>query len=98
MENLIEAEFTLFDEIDNPTYYKGVYDPSVEWNGWACPYFDEETAKKILTDLKYIWALNNNMFEFTHPDFEGDDDCDRADNDLYPLGDYAWTWSVKPLN
>lgn len=96
---LVEAQFTLFDEIENPTYYKGKHVPSVSWNGWACPYFDFSTARKILDDLKYDWEFDEPVFKFKHLEFDDEDTCKAEYVDegrpLYPLGAYAWTWSVK---
>lgn len=95
---LVEAEFTLFDEIENPTYYKGKHVPSVSWNGWVCPYFEYHVAVKILNDMGYDYVFDEPVIKYAHTGtYEGDCPAEYVDEGrpLYPLGAYAWTWSVK---
>jgi hypothetical protein len=39
---------------DSPTF-EALYDPTVRWNGWLCPYLDRANTEKLV-DLMNEWA------------------------------------------
>lgn len=97
-----KAIFTIGHE--NNFTFKGIYNPQVNWNGWKCPYFDLETAKKILntqcieackdSDLSYytISEYPNGIIEHHSEGVEFSKCVTFEGIDYYPIGGYNWVW------
>lgn len=84
-DNLIPTTFEL-----GQFRYKGVHDPSVTWNGFAVPYFEEAVAYQMLNDMEIFWTYN----------FDGDtiitvydEEFEQCDG-MYSIGGMSWAWSV----
>lgn len=75
------------------------------WNGWACPYFEIEVARRVAADYASANAAegataefdeNTNAFRFLDPVqgewevYEGFEEDGRM---LYPIGTQYWTWT-----
>jgi hypothetical protein len=96
--------------IDGFGPYAGYHRPGVDWNGWATPAFDRETADRIAADFsaqgegytaRYDAARDS--FLFGEPDNDWDDDIFVGFNAplgddqlvlLYGIGTFTWTWEV----
>lgn len=90
-------------QIEDGPIFEG-YTKGDHWNGWECPYFDYDVAKKILSSdiycpdyffdpiRKTFLAMDvNGDFEA----FEGDvyEVADCGSMVLYPIGTGSWIWS-----
>ena len=73
-----------------------------DWNGWACPYFDFEQAKKVMEAHRqrgwkawYDELDDQFVFDFSH-DGDGEPDAFPAEviggKKLYPIGAFCWIW------
>ena len=73
--NFIPATFTLGEQD-----YKGYHDPSVNWNGFAVPYFDLTTGAQILKDCGSDSCVMPEI---------------NIDGITYAsIGGYEWCWEV----
>ena len=97
--NFIDALFSIDGNDGNQTTYKGKYQPHIRWNGWACPYFNQATAQKIINDFYEIHTFENGRFALT--DENGDTDTyDHVlidGEEMYQIGAYYWTWWVTKI-
>lgn len=76
------------------------------WNGWACPYFTFEQARKVLKNynqLRQITGQNDfaqydlavDAFVFPADDEEETETFDAVTANgqkYYPVGAYCWIW------
>lgn len=96
-DKFIDDEFT----IDGETNYKGKHNPDVRWNGFACPYFTFEVAKKIAEDMNYTFEYNEDRDMITMTYRACDDDVTEYFGQLfegvrmYAIGAWDWVWSEK---
>lgn len=96
IESLENAEFEGFTDGDS-------------WNGWACPYFTNQTAKTILKASEingYSWRYDAaaDAFLVSHIDdpesfeperFESVNiNVDGSNIVVYPVGAYSWIWET----
>ncbi len=100
-----ESEFGI-DDGDILPYLRG-YSQGDRWNGWACPYFEFENAKKILelvTEGGGYWEYDKATDIFRAlphmADFEEswkglDIDVNGETKHVYAIGAYFWTWQDK---
>lgn len=104
LKGMEAATFTL----DGEHTYKGLHNAVVKWNGWAVPYFDKETAIRILkeNEIEYFF-LNETIImpdengaepcsptTIIMPDGNGAEPCSPTDQGLYCIGGWEWTWAV----
>lgn len=91
----------VFDWAGDGPKVAGVHDPSVRWNGWACPRFTLETVRDLAAwidaqgddDYERVIVTDNGRVFMTKDD-EGWTSEVPADADgLYGVGAYAWVWS-----
>lgn len=79
------------------------------WNGWACPYFEQSTAKQVLEASEvngYRWTFDDARDVFSirskeDPEDYGPEEFAGLDITLsgnsirvYPIGAFSWTWEV----
>lgn len=74
------------------------------WNGWACPNFDLETARRVVADQAEIvdkfgeselleWVEVGGQLHVQITDPDGFQQWIRPDAEgLYAIGSWAWTW------
>lgn len=102
-----KALLTTFVEDD--AIFEGIYCPLYNWNGWKMPYFDLETAKKVIAtqgdkqnfkDEKY-WCsyyelsdVPNGVIEYHQDGIEFYKAIQFEGKDYYPIGYGNWTWAV----
>ncbi|MDQ3257151.1 MAG: hypothetical protein M3R15_25215 [Acidobacteriota bacterium] len=61
------------------------YTQGESWNGWACPYFDSEQAKRIVKAWKAS-GMNAQYHEAKDAfEFEVSQDLDRSERSLSPI-------------
>ncbi len=104
--SLHRADFSL-DAVEE-TSYSG-YTDGRTWNGWACPYFEYETAVRVLQDSEansYQWAYDpaKDAFVIKHKDDPSDFEpeviqgvsisVERRTLRVYPIGAYSWVWVI----
>ena len=90
-----KAQFT----IDDGNHYEGIHDPSIRWNGWACPFFDFRTSVKILMNGLTDWEFfeDRQVFQVRlHDEPEGEySEFEGQMIDgvmMYPIGAFSWVW------
>lgn len=87
---------------DRPECVHAAYlDPTEEWNGWACPYFERAEVERMAAwlpefDDSLVYDEESDAFSTTYdPDltetFPGTDIDGRH---LYPIGAGSWTWVI----
>jgi len=77
------------------------------WNGWECPYFDIETAQKILSTLQdveeakkwgfsyYIFTPDNLCIQEFHEDgIETYTAVNFEGKNYFPIGYCNWVWEL----
>lgn len=82
-------------------------DPEERWNGWATPSFDRANAERVIAMVldgqtdeewhRFRWEGDVLIMESS--DGGGDDAewyVDRYEGPEYPIGSWAWTWSLIP--
>lgn len=91
-----QSEFTL-ESLPGRTF-KG-FTNGESWNGWACPYFEFDTAVLIknahnelgLLDAYYDEEKDSFVFEF--PDETENYKAEEINvRKLYPIGNGSWIW------
>ena len=103
----MRASMFYLDALDGKEY-RG-YTTGETWNGWACPYFTFEEAKRIAEnqeilnqivsdDEKYEgkYIESEDKFSFYEPYNDEWYDFEAVDingKKLYPIGTRYWTWS-----
>lgn len=93
-----DAEFSW----DGNQWFKGKHRPSINWNGFACPYFDYDTAKAILAtceDSKVHYDADRDMWVHEYmddPPFEYEGILFDGVK-MYAIGAWNWTWSARPI-
>ena len=101
-----EAGEFYYDDEDGDCF-KGFHNKD-RWNGWACPAFPLEEAKKIMKAQEHIaedcgrisFDEEADKFSLTYDgeteDFEGFDiKVDGKKVHVYGIGAYSWTWTVR---
>ena len=98
----IEEVFT----IDDCFTVAGIHDPSVTWNGWACPFFPIESVEIISQwvesiggDAKesgYPYVIGGRVFWFN---LDGVSDYEvlpvAVDGvEYFEIGSHGWIWDV----
>lgn len=84
---------------DGGTPYNGYHDASEDWNGWACPYFEQEEVDKMEADglVKKVEGGYVDAYE-DEADAEVFEPVQKVTTDgmkmLYPIGSYYWVWSA----
>lgn len=104
-------EFTrarFFSDMLGNVYFDG-YTDGDSWNGWACPYFTQETAEAILNTSKengYTWSYDETAacFIVRHNEDPEDYEPERfagvkilAENReiiVFAIGAYSWAWNI----
>lgn len=100
----IKNKFTVSESAE----FEGIYDPSENWNGWACPYFNEETAHKIANwfnehpkeGLFIVWSGDTMIM--TEEEFPEEStivepteiEYDGEIINVWQIGGYEWCWEV----
>ena len=79
------------------------------WNGWACPYFEKQTAEAVLRASEangYSWEYNadtdaflvrskEDSPEYEPEEFSGQDiESDGEKILVYAIGAFSWTWET----
>lgn len=93
---------TSFEISDCPVIFDG-YTDGAHWNGWACPWFDKETAMYVMHEWREFslaaYDETHDKFVFyaddgTDPEeFKGQDVIiDNKPIHLYPIGNGCWVW------
>lgn len=93
--------------IEGQPEWKGYHYPAVKWNGWACPYFTEETARQISDwynshpekNVKCKWIGSELSIIFTNED-NAEPEVYRPVNiqyegktiEVWPVGSHYWAW------
>lgn len=67
------------------------------WNGWACPYFDFENAKKLIDlfpdfGMRYDADADKFIAESEHYDREEWQSEIIDGKKYYPIGSHSWCW------
>lgn len=106
MANWEKAQFSI-DSIPSKTF-EG-YSNGDDWNGWACPFFEFETAQQILKLSEangYSWSYeaDNDTFavrnsedpaDYSPEEFAGTKiQVDGHEFTVYGIGAYSWIWEV----
>ncbi len=102
-EKLVKAKFDIpgsKPETDILTY-EGYHFPGDTWNGWELPYFDKETAERLLKEAGYKYKFDNNQFTIINEEYPDEPEIvtdihfmvDGKQKTLYPFG-MGWTWSL----
>ena len=97
-EIMVKDLFTLAD--DSGVFFEGYHQKSVNWNGWACPYFELKVAQTISKILNGYYDKHIDSFNFPEWDdsFESILVPTRDGNKrLYPIGAYGWTWEALKI-
>lgn len=92
----------VFDWAGDGPKVAGVHDPSVRWNGWACPRFTLETVRELSRwlsaqdpadgyDRVSVVGDRVTVIVTAYPAEPYDVPAD-ADG-LYPVGAFGWCWS-----
>lgn len=81
--------------------HQAYLDPDEKWNGWACPYFEEEEVEQMSEwlpefDDSLVYVEDEDAYVSTYDparpeSFEG---CDIDGMHLYPIGYGSWTWVI----
>lgn len=98
---LVRDRFTF----DGETFVDGWHDPSVRWNGFACPFFDLVGVRAI-GDMIASFSDGDDWETVTVRDgvayyesYDGDEYvCDPVTVDgvkLYPVGSHGWAWQAE---
>jgi hypothetical protein len=88
--------------------FKGIYNPQQRWNGFYCPYFDLETAKKVLftqapkndcieNDWYYyeLSTCENYIVSNTLEGIEVYQSIIFEGVRYYPIGYNNWVWTLQ---
>ena len=88
--------------------FEGYTDGDI-WNGWACPYFLQEVAEKVLAESEangYSWEYEeaqdayvvrneNDPVDYEPEIFEGIEiSVEGNRTTVYPIGAYSWVWEI----
>jgi hypothetical protein len=89
-------------QLDDLGEWQGIHNPSIRWNGWACPLFTLDTCREIafhineLCSEEEIIVTESQVFD-TYTD--GDDKETHELHPIeinginyYPLGSHGWVW------
>lgn len=78
-----------------------------KWNGWACPYFTFEQAKKVVEVHKRAtsnaWydeksdTFNFQMDKEDKDDIESYEPIKMEGQKFYPVGNSQWVWEEKKM-
>ncbi len=77
-------------------------DPSVNWNGYACPYFTKEVGLRIVDAMRQHGGEHEYDEAFDTFKFVGDfepeifDAVEVEGKKLYAIGAFAWCWIIVP--
>jgi hypothetical protein len=92
------AKFTIEG---NQNTYKG-YAEDRNWNGWACPLFPFDEARRIMThynqtmDTQMYYNETTDSFLVSGEIYKGVDiDTPDGIQHLYPIGNSYWIWEEK---
>lgn len=89
--------------LPNPSQGYQAYSTGQHWNGWACPHFTFEAAKKLALDMHGL-QYDSEKDEFVCADPEelvGPSeerfpasviDIDGVATKVYAIGAWSWTW------
>lgn len=89
--------------MDDSPAFPGWHDPTIRWNGWACPYFTKATTLEILayisdphSDLRWHWDGDVLVEETLGAETERYEPMTipGVEEPVYSLGAFAWVWSV----
>ena len=102
---MIQEGFT-WDNAGPEATFTGWHDPLVNWNGWACPYFERSEVDRIIAYDQQL-PNNPNKWEWHGDDlhwFENSNDHAELpeiitptyynDKKLWAIGAWYWTWDV----
>ena len=87
--------------VDGERYYPGWHDPSVRWNGWACPRFARDTAIQIAKDATVqegdsYTVSDDGKAIITYMEGSGEPERFEVDDDgLFHIGASSWTWEAE---
>ncbi len=75
----------------NEKLYEGKYNPAINWNGWAIPYFTRMIALKILDEQEIGHEILGDDI------ITADETYSPSPNNenLYCIGGFSWTWEVQ---
>ena len=90
----------VFDFAGDGPKVAGVHDPSVRWNGWACPRFTLDAVRDLAAWLAVqdpddgYDTVSVDGDRVTVTTYDGETyDVRPHDDGLYGVGAYAWVWS-----
>lgn len=91
--------------------FQGINPIGIRWNGWHCPYFTLEVAKKVLKgqtskkqcldDGCYFYELTEDKSEILCITDEGEFIENSVEIDgikYYAIGFYNWVWERKKID
>ena len=99
---LVRDRFTF----DGESFVDGWHDPSVRWNGFACPLFDVAGVRAIADMIAsfpgsedFTTVTINEWGTVFYESPDGDEYvCDPVIVDgaeLYPVGSHGWVWQAE---
>jgi hypothetical protein len=82
---LVKASFT----IDAGKTYEGWHDPTVRWNGFACPFFERVQADRVAEAFGLRYLAEDDAYGDETDAYLG---TQREGLHLYAIGAHGWTW------
>lgn len=81
--------------------HRAYLDPAIEWNGWACPFFEKSEVLRMNVWLTTLddgleYSSDNDSFATTY-DSDNREVFAASEIDgmkLYPVGYGSWTWCI----
>lgn len=96
--DLVKAQFTF----DGERFFEGEHDPSVRWNGFACPIFSRDVAVDVALYTaegqgKAVFDDDTGeiRIDYWDEDCSIDDEFVLLDDGRYAVGGFSWAWQVK---